>query len=719
MLLLLCVVCTWSYYRLSYHQTVFAEDRFSQTFWGFYKIEGDAPRTYRWTDGHGTLCMPSAGQGQPPLALQLDLLGQSEDLQIREFVARVGATDLLVPLREHDGRYRLLLPASTTSDPICVELISSARMPDGDERLLGVGLRALQLDWLAGAPPLVPPLHQLAINIGLVLGSYELLRRLHLYKWLSTALVSVIVIGATVLLMSGRVRFTPDLPLMTAGTLAGVTLILTTTTLRSSLTSRTMNPWLCEGITIGLTLLMLLAAMFGFQALAGYDPGSYPLMARMGPTFSVDVLWSIAVFGLWMVLLWRWLSAEQPPSPLLAISVSWLAAFGIIVLLKAGLREANSLFQTFTWQPEDYIRDVRRVGDDPIGFLRDYVEMMPRLARHNRTHPPGSTLFLWAIAQTLGSGPKIATWIVIALGTLGVWPTYLLARWAASSLGSPRRDRLALIAAAIYGLLPAQLIFGATSMDAVFATVLAAATYCLARALLDDQNEGRSRLYAIFAGLWLAIGLVLVFTTLVLGLFVVAIACWLLLQRPTLDTIRRLVIQGALVGGTTLLLLAGVWATTGYNSWEAFREGSANNVIDVQERTPPASPATYLFFLSANLVAWGIYLGPWGTSLLAQGGAQGITALRLTDQRNKCETTRVDAILAGTVVLVSGLFVSGLFVREVERILLFTHILVAFAMAHGIMKQQSSISYRFLTIVMVSTLFLQALVMRALLRIYW
>ena len=706
---LLALALTLAYYGAAYHTQVRADDRTLGLFSGFQSLEG-GQTPYRWTKGAGTVCLPAVGASRPRSMLQIKLLGSA--------VAGVGRADLRLdelslPLQvaPESRRYRLLIPPSPRAGPICLTLLSDTADPQGSGRAVGVGLRALDL-WKLDRSP-APPYGQLAVDIWLAVGGYWLLLRLDLPRPLALVLVMAPLATVGAGLLSGALRFAPDLPFWSAFA-AGATALLLGATLAYQLGAPRLSRGQRE--IFGVALVAALLGV-GWAALASL-PGTFwpfPLMARAGTAFGRAAALPSALLVIFAALVLAWLRRDVPPPAALAVGAAWLAATGLPVALKASLRGWDTLFQTFL-QEGDYSQDLPRIGADPLGFLRGYVASMPDLSLHGKTHPPGNALFLWAVGRAFGPGPVPATWAVIALAALGVWPTYLLARRLAGW-------RAGLLAAAIYALLPTYMIYAAASMDALLATVLACAICALynafvpsiadaeAKAQLSPQHQ---RYSAIAAGLWLALGLLLSFTTLMLAFVALALAAWRLRSGPLRRTdLLRWAGAAVAVAGTVLLALGAIWLASGYNSVTAFFVGMANNRIDVGKRISPIGLSSYLLFLAVNAVAYGCFLGPWPLHRLISGARRQVGQIAAGSARP------ADALWAGMAALLGGMLLSGLFYREVERIWLFGNILVAAALADGIMQERDRRSQLALSGLMILGLFIHSLIFRAVLRVSW
>lgn len=718
-LALVAMALTGAYYRGAYQTTVLADDRIRGLFVGFQSIEGES-EPYRWTKGDGTICLPAIGLTRPLALLELRLLGSSVTAgapggPIDKAGLRVGALRVPLAIAPESRAYRLLLPPAGEGGPVCVTLSSATVDPSGTDRPVGVGLRSAELRGLRGA---LPPPGQLLVNLWLCVGGYWLLRRLGLPAALGwpAVLAVTLVIGAGVI--GGALRVAPDLPfwsMFAAIGLGGLVAALGAYQWAAPRLGEAARELL--GVTLALALLVP-----GWTVLANLDGyfWPFPLMARAGTSFGWGVLPAVILFVLFAILALRWLRDPEPPAPWLVIAVIGFAAIALPATLKVGLRGYESLFQTFAVQEGNYIEDLPLVGNDPLGFLRGYVPMMPELALHNKTHPPGGVLFLWAVDRLVAPGPEAAAWVVMGVAALGVWPTYRLAE---ALLGR----RAATLAAAIYAVLPAFMIYAATSMDALFATVMAWAIYALYRALvihdpatspltpLSSEERGAAQLlWAAAAGAWLALGLFFSFTTLMLALVVLGLTARRIAIGPRgrADLLRWAVV-GGVIAGATLLPLAGLWVATGYNSVAAFFSGIANNRVDVTARVSPIGLASYLFFLAVNSVAYGWFLGPWIVLRLGRSGQRQVA------RSAAGRAYPADALGVGMAALLLGMLLSGLFYREIERIWLFSHILIAAVLADGIMEQDTQRRQLALAALILGTLFAHSVIFRATLRVSW
>lgn len=707
---LLALALTAAYYGLAYRTTVLAEDRIRGLFVEFQSLEF-GPEPFRWSKGAGRFCLPAIGPTRPPAGLELRLLGSALTATPDGSMvdrAELGVGALSVPLRiaPEARSYRMLLPPAAEGGPVCLTLRSATVDPGGSGRVVGVGLREASLWKLA--PGGAPPPGQLLVNLWLGLGGYWLVRRFGLPRLPALLGVVVVALAVGAPLIGGMARLAPDLPFWSAW-IAGALGATLGARLIYERAAGALADWQRELLGVTLVALLLGVGWALLARLEGYV-WPYPLMARGGTVFGWSALPAIALGVAYIALTVRWLGADLPSPPWLVIGAGWLAAVALPVSLKWGLRGWESLFQTFAVQEGNYIEDLPRIGGDPLGFLRGYVELMPELALHNKTHPPGGTLFLWAVDRFVAPGPEAAAWVVIALSALVVWPTYRLSE---RMLGR----QAAALAVAIAVLLPAFMIYAATSMDALFAVAMGWALFWIYAALVlydtPGSHPGRQLMAAAAAGAWIALGLCFSFTTLMLAFVVLALAARRVAMGPRRGTdLARWVAVGGVMAGTVLLLLGLLWAATGYNSVAAFFQGVANNRVDVGERVSPLGLSSYLFFLAVNAVAYGCFLGPWVVYRLGVSGREAIARL----PRGPWE--HAEALSLGMAVLLLGMLLSGLFYREIERVWLFSHPLSAGALVGGIM-QQTGRRRLILAALLLGSLLLHSVIFRATLRVSW
>jgi 4-amino-4-deoxy-L-arabinose transferase-like glycosyltransferase len=397
------------------------------------------------------------------------------------------------------------------------------------------------------------------------------------------------------------------------------------------------------------------------------------------------------------------LRREQPPL-LPGVALILAGAVALPVLLKVSVRGWESLFLTFAANGSDYIHDVPLIGSDPLGFLGRYVELSPTLAWHNSNHPPGSVLLLWGVEQVLGPGAVPASWVAILLSSLVV----VAACWLGLRLGG---RHLALLAGALVAVMPGHQVYSVTSMDGVFNSLLALAAVAFFLALEPGARPWRG----LLAGVLLALGLFFTYATTQLFFFGVVV-CLLALQRG--QPLGHVLRQGMLAVGVLLLLYGLLAATTGFNILEAVLQAKANNarlLSDPTETNPGLmglpSVSHYTYYLPVNLVPFLWYLAPWGLAALTPRLAAGV--------QNWRQPTSWHVLALALVGLVLGMWLSGLFVREVERIWGFIYPVAAVLMAVHIWQGETPRERLWRAGLWLTLFFAQAATMRMLLNTYW
>ncbi|HVF05618.1 MAG TPA: hypothetical protein VNA20_12325 [Frankiaceae bacterium] len=98
--------------------------------------------------------------------------------------------------------------------------------------------------------------------------------------------------------------------------------------------------------------------------------------------------------------------------------LSWLATLAWALSL-AVVDGGNGLTYPIA-NPDEYLRDVPAVGDDPAGFVRGFVDDAPGYSVATRTHPPAPVLLLWLLSKIGLTRPALIGVVVTALGCLHV-----------------------------------------------------------------------------------------------------------------------------------------------------------------------------------------------------------------------------------------------------------------------------------------------------------
>lgn len=673
-LLLLTLIATLVGYNAPLTTRLTATDSTRQVFFGFHGLERADDGPFRWTDGDGRVCLEQVGR-VAGATVSVRILGEGANALGRERVSFF-VDDRPVVTAPIQGATRIyhvhVGDALAAADSACVRIVSEAAPSAGDVRPLGVPFAGLALTPVASEQLTRPAVPQLLLNLALATLAFWLLLQAGVGPWAAVAGVGAVALAVTLAILGGLTAPGPGLARHTLPLAVGLGAVgAARVALRRQPSGAGLLAQDLGGMAFWSALLFGLTWLI--QQLLGYG-GVWPLKAGFYPSLTPLAAMPTLLFAGWAWLVLRRLGRG---------AAGWAGGAALVVVgglllattLKGTVRGWDTLFATFTDNPFEYIADVPRVGDDPVGFLRGYVASQPELALHSSTHPPGSILLLWAVGRVLGPGPAAASWVAIGLSALAP----LAALWVGGRLGGPR---LGLLAGALAAVMPGQLVYAVTSMDGVFNALLAAGAGAFLLAL-----EPRGRLWeAALAGLLIAAGLFFTYAATQLFFFGAAVAAVAALRglgaaegstaarwRAAAGPVLR---QGLVAAGVIALIYLGLWAATGYNVAEGAVRSTAINaetMRDVQSRPfLPPSLSFYVLFLVANLLAFGWYLGPWGlTAASAAGGA----ALRQRPLDGGA------ALAAGVAALVAGMALGGLFNREVERIWGFAYPLVAVLVA--------------------------------------
>ncbi len=337
---------------------------------------------------------------------------------------------------------------------------------------------------------------------------------------------------------------------------------------------------------------------------------------------------------------------------------------------------------------ESYLADVPLVFAGLGDFLRSFVERMPELSLHGRTHPPGFTLFLAGAVHAFGPVPLAYPLLIIVCAALAVVPLADLARRRYGA-------EVGTLAVLLYVTVPSVLLFTATALDALVPLPALAALAAAERA------RGGHPAWAFAGGLLLACTLFMTFT----GLALVIVAAGLVLS----GTRRAVPLRLALLTAGIVLPFLLLSAVTGFDIIACFMRARENLVLlETGMKGRGLHPLRDLVYVAAgNLGALAIGLGApvvvLASRALLKGGRRG-------------PAPSADGLLLGLVVALSAMILSGAYLLEVERVwLLLMGPLVAVAAAELARLHPLADSARSAVSIAIG----QALVMETLLYTFW
>jgi hypothetical protein len=179
--------------------------------------------------------------------------------------------------------------------------------------------------------------------------------------------------------------------------------------------------------------------------------------------------------------------------------------------------------------PEEYLPDVRRVGDDPLAYLRGFAAGAADHTIASRGHPPGPVLLLWVLDRAGVTDHALLGLLITALAALTV-PLVLSAVRDACGETAARRY-LPVLALAPYA------VWVAVSLDAIVALLGAAAVVTGARASRRGAKAGSrwGPAWALLAGLLTGVAALFSYAAPWLGLSVVFL--YFARRRPFLNIV--------------------------------------------------------------------------------------------------------------------------------------------------------------------------------------
>ena len=400
----------------------------------------------------------------------------------------------------------------------------------------------------------------------------------------------------------------------------------------------------------------------------------YVIPAKVAPLYSNYAppqvsLWLIPPCAILVALLFvtrlrpRWLLGGSPA----AVAVlATFCAFAPSVAMMDGYQQTGhrlpwgpqgalpALLVPYAHKGHEYFGDVRKV--DKIGGVRVYLgeyagaRVQDSVSMHGGTHPPGAILFLWAVSRpfdySLWAG-AIATLLVSALGGAA---GYALLRLVDPGAAAP--------GLLMWIVTPSVVLFTCTSMDAVFTAVLVAAMAAMYWSILGPAPSRPSR--GTLAGVVVAAGLFLTYTTLVLG--VLALIVLLLSWRFDRDRLPAMLSAGGWATASCATCYVLLYVFTGFDAIAAFRVALVRNAALVGHLH---GVGQYLHLTLAQVVAFLMGLGlplaaRWPSALRA----------RLADLR--LGSPDPGAVLAvGAAIAIPVFSALGLYRMEVERIWMF------------------------------------------------
>ncbi len=336
-------------------------------------------------------------------------------------------------------------------------------------------------------------------------------------------------------------------------------------------------PWLVVAVTLA-TIAVGLTAKFAFDAHWGAP--APPLIVFLRPALSTWAIPGILVVGAALLAAPRLLRSRLAP---LTFGV---ALFALTLLTRVALNVARGgpgdLSQVFSLSGgegrTEYLPGLAYLGHGAGGLLERWVGLIPALPTHLAGHPPGLLLAIDALGVDSAAGLAALTIVVGALATPAL---YLLARELAD-------EPTARVAALLFVFVPTSLLYGATSADALYATlaVSAAALLLAAGPLRRLLGAAALALASFFSYALLAAG------------------AWAAIVRWRREGFAAALRTALLCGAALAVLYLGLYLLTGFDLFAAIR------ATDARYREGLAAHRPYAFYFFGSPAAFLVMLGP-------------------------------------------------------------------------------------------------------------
>ena len=317
---------------------------------------------------------------------------------------------------------------------------------------------------------------------------------------------------------------------------------------------------------------------------AGYKPAHKfinsakpPIYGGYAPLFPSRAWIAIGV-GVAAVAVLFILARRERITPVVALPVALVASYGFAAAV-GFIRGGGAGPYASIVRVGDYHADT--VLARTLGF-RTFIKRFPALIPHLKsvhsvTHPPGPVVLLAFLERLYPHSVAARAFVLAGLSTLVLVPAWFIAERVAGR-------RAALVAVSLLGLSPAIAMFTFTSMDAVFAMVLAVPAALLLWALTKEGNAWLALAGGFVAGLAAFMTYAVVFV--VIAAVITALVC-----LPAKRAIRMLAL--AAIGGVIGIIVLRVGL--GFDLIKSYRVLRAHT---------GAEGRPYVYWIFGNAGAW-------------------------------------------------------------------------------------------------------------------
>ncbi len=342
----------------------------------------------------------------------------------------------------------------------------------------------------------------------------------------------------------------------------------------------------------------------------------------------------------------------------------------------------DSLIDPFTRTHWEYSGNVLQI-ESTKGFLGSYIDLLPELAEHTITHPPGYTLFLYLPYKIFGYNYLSMSIFVIILGGLTIWPLYFLLKEYFSEETVRRTLQ-------VFIFIPSMVLMSATSMEPVFMLLVWVTIY------LATAGWNKSTVLSGLAGLSAALSL---FSNFLFLLLAPVFLYFIYLYYQNKDVKKEELIKRVFTTVAVFILFyVFLYLWSGFSIIENFQSSLAGNQGAVQSNFE--SLKIYFTYFSINIVDFFVSIGIATTVLF-------FSKLKLF------YSDRGSIINTGFVFLLFLLLI-GVFQGELMRLWMFVIPFFLFPIA----RMVKSLSSRQLGLFL-SLLWFQSVVLQILFYTYW
>jgi methylthioxylose transferase len=346
--------------------------------------------------------------------------------------------------------------------------------------------------------------------------------------------------------------------------------------------------------TIALTLGVVGVGLFAFDwfsassatARRGLISQRPPVYGRFQPSFSrlgiyALVLVGVAAAGAYVVAR----SERVRAAVLLPVAAGFLLSFAAAVAVVNGDTKAYVEPLLRARATSDYQADVPLVRKLGVrDFIREHPDIAPTFRSvHSKTHPPGPVVFFSYLDRLSPRHLIPRALVMAALSSLVLIPTWFIARSLAG-------QRAAAVAVTLLAVAPAPVIFTFTSMDAVYATILAS----VGALFVVGLEPGRPRWLIFLAGAAAGLATIMTYAA---GFILVFAVLYALMTRGFRRSLAPL---GLAAGGVVAALLA-MRVALGFDLWASYHASYA--------LVPNENDRSYLYWIFGNPAVWLTFAG--------------------------------------------------------------------------------------------------------------